>query len=269
MEGWIKLWRKIRENEIWAFKPWSFGQAWAEMVMCAKFSDCAITFQGNVFDIKRGQLVTTLRQLSRDFGWGDHRVKRYIELLKKRRMIDAHNDAGCIIVTICRYDTYQGSDSDSTHQYVQSRRTDDALTTHDIRREEGEEEKKGEEAHETRIGASESNPPNGAHPTSPDFIDSLKKAIPGSSPEEEVERQLFQLAKRTCVCPAKDDTIRRTIRALRKREDVGTARLQQYLMSRESVGRHTNDWLDHFKPQKNLSNGDIQHERAPKIDKRY
>lgn len=266
----MKLWRKIRDNEVWTLKPYSPGQAWIEMVMCAKFFDCPISFQGNVFDLKRGQFVTTLRQLSRDFGWGDHRVKRFIELLKKRRMIDALNDAGCIRITICQYDTYQGPDSEVTHTNRLTRRTDDALTTHDIRREEGEEVKKGEEESlATRQERREhTQPDQDTIPTS-DFLESLKRAMPGSSPEEEVERQLLQLAVRTCACPAKEDTIRKTIRALRRREDVGTTRLLEYLMSKAAVGRHTNDWLDHFKQKTQPVNGDIQHERLPKIDKRY
>lgn len=67
-----------------------------------------------------------------------------------------------------------------------------------------------------------------------------------TSPEEEVERQFLQLAE-MAHCPSKPDTQRLHIRALRKRLDVGAQKLDEYLRSKDAIGKTVNDWEDHFK----------------------
>ena len=67
------------------------------------------------------------------------------------------------------------------------------------------------------------------------------------APGEEAERQLMQAAKRA-GCPNDEKTIRKHVRALRLREDVGAQMLEKYLWSPEALGRDVWAWVKHFEP---------------------
>lgn len=103
--GWIKLYRKLRESEIWKEKPFSSGQAWLDMMLRADYN-------GDT----RGTFNESVRELAKAWGWSKSKVHRFLVKLTKNEMISVlfervgqqpGQQAGQ--VTILNYDKYQGS----------------------------------------------------------------------------------------------------------------------------------------------------------------
>jgi len=70
MEGYIKLYRKIKENKYW-LEPRKFSQleAWIDMLLKASFKDKALVIGDIVLSLKAGQFVTSQVKLSEAWGW--------------------------------------------------------------------------------------------------------------------------------------------------------------------------------------------------------
>lgn len=83
-----------------------------------------------VIQLDRGQLAASTRFLAEAFGWSEARVRRYLDMLKNRRIADAASDAGVTVITIRNYDKYQSgaprSDAPRDEKPTQQRRTSDA-----------------------------------------------------------------------------------------------------------------------------------------------
>ena len=89
-------------------------------------------------ELKRGQLVASTRFLAKAWIWSEARVRRFLNMLEDRRMIDRVTDAGVNVITICKYDVYQNSprvdDAPSEQEPTHQRRTSDAKeNTREIR----------------------------------------------------------------------------------------------------------------------------------------
>lgn len=68
----------------------------------------------------------------------------------------------------------------------------------------------------------------------------------GENPQDMTVHNLMQLA-RQAKCPNNDSVQRKHIEALIARVDVGSIKLEAYLMSPEARGRDVFAWGDHFK----------------------
>jgi hypothetical protein len=83
-----------------------------------------------VLELQRGQLAASTRFLAKAWGWSEPRVRRYFDMLKNRRTIDAATDAGVTVITIRNYDKYQsaasGADAPGDEKSTHHRRTTDA-----------------------------------------------------------------------------------------------------------------------------------------------
>lgn len=110
-QGWIKLHRKIRECEsIWDDKPFSRGQAWIDLLLIVNHEDKEIMFDGNIYMVKRGQKLTSIRKLSEQWGWSRTKTTKFLNELKMARMLDIKSDTKKTLLTIVNYDIYQLSD---------------------------------------------------------------------------------------------------------------------------------------------------------------
>jgi hypothetical protein len=140
MEGYISIWRQLRDNWTWKEFPFSSGQAWVDLIMRAAWKKHTVTYQKQLIELRRGQHATSERQLGRDWGWSRNRVKSFLKRCEQSRMIEvtqtlnrvvqgevrAGNEAkqgrkragdrattattkgpGYIVVTICNYNAYQ------------------------------------------------------------------------------------------------------------------------------------------------------------------
>ena len=75
--------------------------------------------------VKRGQLITSVRQLSKELKISERAVRTTLEHLKTTHEVTIKTTAKYSIVTIKKYDEYQKS----THDMTNNRHSDDTLTT--------------------------------------------------------------------------------------------------------------------------------------------
>ena len=122
-QGWVKLHRKLMENEvIWDTKePFDRRSAWLYLVMMANHEDRQIAIGGSVRVIHRGEHWTSFRSLKEKWHWDSiDRVRRYINMLVEAKMITVNSTSNGTLVTIVNYGDYQGSQDTKrdTKQYT-------------------------------------------------------------------------------------------------------------------------------------------------------
>ena len=107
-KGWIKLHRKIMDNEIWdSNEPFDKRSAWIQLLMMANHEARTINIGNELIDLQPGQFFTSIRKLASIFGWNFKRVMRYFDLLKGAGMIRSEGTAKGTLVTIVNYELYQ------------------------------------------------------------------------------------------------------------------------------------------------------------------
>jgi len=97
--GWIRIWRKIMENDIWINKPATWLKLWMLMLMKANYED------GN---IKRGQVLlnySIVKTNIPDMTYGAFRSA--LSWLKRTAIIHTHRRTRLVLITILNYNTYQ------------------------------------------------------------------------------------------------------------------------------------------------------------------
>lgn len=116
-KGWITLYRKTEDSEIWTQEPWRF-KAWIYLLLNANHKN------DDQKKLQRGQLLI---RSSREFakalahkkgrGWDSpttEAVKTYWAWLRKKDMITTHKTTRGVIITILNYNEYQDDERDRT-----------------------------------------------------------------------------------------------------------------------------------------------------------
>ena len=85
--GWIKLYRKLRDNPLWKQKPYSKGQAWVDLLLRANHKDHEILIGNKKVEIKRGEVFTSELKLAQDWGWSRHKVANFLNALAGRNQM--------------------------------------------------------------------------------------------------------------------------------------------------------------------------------------
>lgn len=108
--GWIKVFRKIIDNEIWKDRPFSKGQAWIDLIFLANYKDTDFC--------KRGELKTTQKYLSERWGWNRLTV-RHLLIQQLKHQVNIKTDNKHTYITINNYDKYQSNYATNEHQNIQ------------------------------------------------------------------------------------------------------------------------------------------------------
>ena len=109
-QGWIKLYRQILDCDIWISDDESFDKrsAWIDLLLLANHRDKQTIFDGQPFTVERGQYLTSVRKLSTRWGWGNKKTLNYLRLLESLGMIKKDSDSRRTLITIEKYEVYQG-----------------------------------------------------------------------------------------------------------------------------------------------------------------
>ena len=107
-KGYIKLYRQIQDCWIWfADEKFTKAQAWVDLLLSANHSEKKIHFDGELITIQRGQVVTSLRNLSERWHWSINTVKKFFKLLEGDGMLIRKSDNKKTLLTIVNYEVYQ------------------------------------------------------------------------------------------------------------------------------------------------------------------
>jgi hypothetical protein len=105
MEGWIKLYRKIRDNWIWQ-DPVKF-QWWIDILLEVNHSLNKVAIGFEVYECKRGQSVRSLQGWANRWGVSKDTARNFLMMLEKDGMILHESLKKTTRITVCNYDTYQ------------------------------------------------------------------------------------------------------------------------------------------------------------------
>ena len=139
--GFVKVYRTILGHP--AFRNDAEAMAFAWMVIRASWKPARVRYKDRTIQLKRGQLAMSVRDMAtamdRDKAW----VERLWKRLKAETMIETATDAGVSVVTICKYESFQGErtsreDASETPNETDARQAQDT----EQRREEDKNKKK-------------------------------------------------------------------------------------------------------------------------------
>jgi uncharacterized phage protein (TIGR02220 family) len=116
--GWIKLYRKIMENDYWLSEPFTRAQAWIDLLLLANHTTGHIRKRGILIEVQRGQVGYSEKTLSARWKWSRGKVLRFLSQLKSRSQITRNpvqqNRNLSSLITIINYDLYQSYDTTSS-----------------------------------------------------------------------------------------------------------------------------------------------------------
>lgn len=104
-KGWVKSYRSKWTHPV--FRNLLEASIWGWLCDTAAWEDRKVRVNGVLFELKRGQLVTTRRFISKGFCIGEQVTRTFLENLEKEGMINLRTNQQATIITICNYDEYQ------------------------------------------------------------------------------------------------------------------------------------------------------------------
>jgi len=107
--GYILLHRSVFDSERFAQEPFTEREAWIWMLTQASYQPHRIRYHNRMITVGRGEVPTSYRRLQEQFRWGVHRVYNFLNLLNNEGMITRKIETGFLIITICNYEKYQSS----------------------------------------------------------------------------------------------------------------------------------------------------------------
>ncbi len=129
--GTVNITRELWDDTDFRDGEMTQREAFIWMVAHASYRDRTRNILGKPVSTSRGQLAAATRYLAAKWLWSEPRVRRYLDLLENRRTIRRKTDAGITVITLCKYDDYQGgpraTDARPTHPPTHDRRTTDAI----------------------------------------------------------------------------------------------------------------------------------------------
>lgn len=111
-DGYIALWRKLRENPLWKERRrFSRAEAWIDLLMDTHWQDETVLLGTTIVSVKRGQALLSQRKKAAQWGWARNSVHAFLSMLKNAGMV-SHEvsqgpEGGYTLLTILKYEEYQ------------------------------------------------------------------------------------------------------------------------------------------------------------------
>ena len=109
MEYYIPISRRLFEHPFWCEeRVFSRFEAWLDIVQSARFEDTKQLIGNRFIEVKRGQMLVSLRFLAGRWQWSTKKVNSFLDLLIQDKMIikKTQKETGQTVITICNYDKY-------------------------------------------------------------------------------------------------------------------------------------------------------------------
>ena len=130
MSGWIKLHRSIQQHWLYTEKRcFSRFEAWNDILLTVNYSDAQTFIKGKVYNVKRGQSILSLDSWANRWNWDKSKVRRFLNLLQKEKMIELKSDNITTHLIVCKYEDYQDSCNANETQKKRKRNANDIQTT--------------------------------------------------------------------------------------------------------------------------------------------
>ena len=129
MEGWISLHRKILENPILnRSRIYSNFEAWIWLLLKANHKDNKFMLGTELVKVEKGSMITSQKKLCKQFRWGSTKLRNFLKVLQKDKMLLLKTNTQSTQITICNYRTYQDSQTANKLQTNHKQIADKSLT---------------------------------------------------------------------------------------------------------------------------------------------
>lgn len=118
MKGWITLHRKLLKNPICADAE--YLSIWIHLLLMANHEDTSFIWNGKKQTLKRGQLLTGRKALSKQTRISQSKTYRILNYLENEQQIEQQKTSKFTIITILNWDKYQ-----KVNNTLNNRRTTD------------------------------------------------------------------------------------------------------------------------------------------------
>ena len=109
MEYYIPISRRLFEHQLWCEERiYSRFEAWLDLIQSARFEDTKQLIGNRFIEVKRRQMLASLRFLAGRWQWSTKKVNSFLDLLIQDKMIikETPKETGQTVITICNYDKY-------------------------------------------------------------------------------------------------------------------------------------------------------------------
>ncbi|NHZ84872.1 MAG: hypothetical protein GWP19_03215 [Planctomycetia bacterium] len=130
-KGWITIHRKLQNHWLWQEKPFSIGQAWIDILLECNHEENEISIKNNVFIVKRGESLNSLKTWAKRWGWNVSATRRFLKKLQKAKNIDTVSETVTTRLTVCNYDIYQTRRNANETQMKRKRNASETQVTPD------------------------------------------------------------------------------------------------------------------------------------------
>ena len=120
MSGWIKDYRKELCSDVWMLPP-LYHRVWQYLKYKVNHQDKTVPTKHGRITIKRGQTITSLRQIAEAVKWIEHGAERIpspktireiLNVLQNLEMVARESNTKGTVITVLNYDIYQGWEDD-------------------------------------------------------------------------------------------------------------------------------------------------------------
>ncbi len=117
MSGFIKLHRGWQDSDLFRDnEPFCERMAWLWIVEHAAWKDTIrYSHKGEMIEVSRGQLHTSLSAMESSFSWSKKKVRGFLDRLEKRHMVVAKRAQSGTLLTVCNYAKYQDRQDTEGH----------------------------------------------------------------------------------------------------------------------------------------------------------
>lgn len=115
VEGWVSIHRQIMDHWIYQEKRvFSRFEAWVDIILRANHADNKFMFGGELIEVKRGQLLTSIRKLCDHWKWSNTKVTQFLKMLEDDGMLVQKSDTKKTLLTVVNYDKFQSYTHEKT-----------------------------------------------------------------------------------------------------------------------------------------------------------
>lgn len=107
--GHVSIYRDIFGHWTWEDKPFCKGAAWIDLLLLASYRDKKCVLGNEIIELERGSFITSELKLMDRWGWSKSKVRNFLKILEKDKMIYKKSDTKKTTLTIVNYSHYQYS----------------------------------------------------------------------------------------------------------------------------------------------------------------
>ena len=105
---------------MWQDEPYSFGQAWIDLLISASWKDHKSYFDGKLEIKKAGTVYTSKRYLADRWKWNRRKLDKFLSALEGDKMVEIESTKKRTTINIVNYTLYQDSCTTVAPQLHQS-----------------------------------------------------------------------------------------------------------------------------------------------------